>query len=63
MHLPLCRLALDDILITTLLLTLTHSRMTTGGAGGGGGGGGERQVPSQQPGESLILHLQNSSTS
>ena len=39
------------------LLTLTRSRMTTGGAGGG------PQGPSQQPGESLILHLRNSSTS
>jgi len=56
MHLPLlsCSLALDDNLITTLLLTLTRSRMTTGGAGREGGGG--PQVPGQQQGENLILH-------
>ena len=47
---PLCRLALDEILITTLLLTFTRFRMTTGGAGG------ERQVPGPQLGEIFILH-------
>jgi len=43
-----------DILITTLLLTLTRSRMELAG-GAGGGGGGERQVPGQQQGEILIM--------
>ena len=51
MPLPLCCLALDDILVTTLLLTLTRSRMTTGGAGREEGG---PQVPGQNQGEIRI---------
>ena len=45
MPLPLlsCSLALDDHLITTLLLTLSRSCMATGGAGREGGGGGADQ--------------------
>ena len=42
----------QDTLITTLLVTLTRSRMETGGAGSGRGEGGGPG----QPGEALILH-------
>jgi len=53
MLLPRCRLALDETFLSRPALTLTRSRMELAG-GPGGGGGGERQVPGQQPGESLF---------
>ena len=60
MHLPVCRLALDETFESRPASdshTLVHDNIAGGTGGGGGGGGGEAQVPGQQPGEIFISHL------